>query len=405
MVKKILASLLGLWLLSVPSSALSQLSPPFQPFQPGPAQHTATTAQRYLSHQHGCSFIYPQGWTVSEEEGTVMIEEPQRLAWVTMWSITELVDPQTYLQEFGGFLQAQFPDYTVASRKEVMVNGVTAIREDASYTLNSGTAEVSIHLLFYQNNQPKLMAVTGVGEAHHSTFSPALEQVLASVILTEIATSPSEPTRTVPQTQQPAQVPEVKAWLQYRMHQFLGLTHDMAATYVEHPHDWQIVPDYAKGMVTFTQDEGQTVAFTLCPWLTLQNPAQRTASEFFEILLAEGRKTVPDLEVVAQEFPDFQNFAGVLASEGRAELQGTENGILKRYYVWVSYMYTQGFYSSGLAMFGIGEAPVAEGPNMKRYVFDRMVRSFLNSFPKAGGTGKGENGKPGNGNGNGDQPN
>lgn len=193
------------------------------------------------------------------------------------------------------------------------------------------------------------------------------------------------------------QIPQVRAWSQYRMHELLGLTHEMAATYIEYPHDWQIIPDYYKGMVTFAQDTEQTVAFTLCPQLKLHNPSQRTASEFFQLLLIEARKKVPDVQVVREEFPPFQNYAGMLVSEGIVELQGTEKGINMRYYVWVNYMYYQGYYSAGLAMFSIGQAPAPQAPDIKRYIFDRMVRSFLNSFPKTGGTGKDKNGKPGDG--------
>jgi len=66
---------------------------------------TVNVNKRHSSQQHGCSFLYPEGWQIQENQDNISIGEPQGLAWVTMWRITENVDPQTYLKNAEGYLK------------------------------------------------------------------------------------------------------------------------------------------------------------------------------------------------------------------------------------------------------------------------------------------------------------
>jgi len=94
MKKKFIVIMIGLLLILVPDTALSQLSPPFRPL-PFP---TTSAIQKYSSEQLKFSFNYPQGWRVKEEQGTVNVENLQGFAWITIWRIDENVDPQTFEQ-------------------------------------------------------------------------------------------------------------------------------------------------------------------------------------------------------------------------------------------------------------------------------------------------------------------
>ncbi|MCD6471819.1 hypothetical protein J7K55_01665 [Candidatus Aerophobetes bacterium] len=183
----------------------------------------------------------------------------------------------------------------------------------------------------------------------------------------------------------PAQkTPKVTAWFRYQMSELLPINSCTAVTYIEYPKDWQVIPDYYQKRVTFSRDSRGTIFFTLCPIMELINPAERTASEFFQLLLEEMNQSVPDLKIIKQDFPQFQNIAGTIVSEGRVELQGTENGIAMTYYVWINYFYSSGYpFSMSSAIFAFAQAPTSQFPNIKRYIFDRMVKTFVDSFPKA----------------------
>ncbi|MCD6317907.1 hypothetical protein J7M02_02440 [Candidatus Aerophobetes bacterium] len=189
--------------------------------------------------------------------------------------------------------------------------------------------------------------------------------------------APQQPTETT-------RTPKVTGWFRYQMSKLLPITHRMAVTYIEYPKDWQVMPDYYQRRVTFSKDSNGTISFTLCPWMELMNPAQRTASEFFQLLLAEINQKVPDLKIIKQDFPQFQNIAGTIVSEGRAEFQGTENGMAMTYYTWITYMYSSGYpFSAASAIFAFAQAPTSQFANTKRYIFDRMVKTFVDSWPKA----------------------
>jgi len=180
------------------------------------------------------------------------------------------------------------------------------------------------------------------------------------------------------------QTPKVTGWFRYQMSELLDINHPMAVTYIEYPKDWQVVPDCYQRRVIFSKDSNGTISFTLCPWMNLMNPAQRSASEFFQLLLAEINQRVPDLKIVKQDFPQFQNIAGAIVSEGRVELQGTENGVAMSYYVWINYGYSSQYsFSLGNAIFVLAQAPTSQFTNIKRYIFDCMIKSFLDSMPKA----------------------
>jgi len=194
------------------------------------------------------------------------------------------------------------------------------------------------------------------------------------------------PSQTPQQTQQPAetgQTPRVTGWFRYQMSELLPVNSYMAVTYIEYPKDWQVMPDYYQRMVTFSKDYAGTISFTLCPLMESMNPTQRTASEFFQLLFAEMNQEASDLKIVKQDFPQFQNIAGTIVSEGRVELQGTENGMAMTYYVWIDYFYSSGYQlSTASAIFALAQAPAPKFPDIKRYIFDRMVKTFVDSFPK-----------------------
>jgi len=186
---------------------------------------------------------------------------------------------------------------------------------------------------------------------------------------------PLQPTQTT-------QTPRVTGWFRYQMSELLDITHPMAVTSIEYPKDWQTTPDYYQKRVTF-MDSGGSVSFTLCPIMNLINPTQRTASEFFQLLLEQINQSVADLKTVNRDFPQFQNIAGTIISEGRVELQGTENGVAMSYYVWINYAYTSQYsFSIGTAIFALAQAPTSQFADIKRYIFDRMIKSFLDSMPK-----------------------
>jgi len=188
-------------------------------------------------------------------------------------------------------------------------------------------------------------------------------------------------------SQQPkgtTQTPKVAGWLRYQMSELLPINNAMAVTHIEYPRDWQVMPDYYQRRVTFSKDSNGTVSFTLCPVMELMNPVQRTASEFFQLLFQEINQRVSDLRIVKQDFPQSQNIAGVIFSEGRAELQGTENGMDMTYYVWIDYFYSSGgYFSVGTAIFALAQAPTVQFQDIKRLIFDRMVKTFVDSVPKA----------------------
>ncbi|RLE08496.1 hypothetical protein DRJ00_06210 [Candidatus Aerophobetes bacterium] len=136
--------------------------------------------------------------------------------------------------------------------------------------------------------------------------------------------------------------------------------------------------------MTFSKDSNGTISFTLCPMMELMDPTQRTASKFFQLLFQEISQRVGDLRIVKQDFPQFQNIAGTIVSEGRVELQGTENNIAMSYYVWINYGYSSQYsFSLGTAIFAVSQAPSSQFVDIKRYIFDRMVKSFVDSIPKA----------------------
>ncbi|MEA1964395.1 MAG: PsbP-related protein, partial [Candidatus Aerophobetes bacterium] len=345
-----------------------------------------TTTQKYSSEQYKFSFDYPQEWKVQEQQGTVNVTEPQNLAWITMWRITENVDPQTFLQNLESQLKQQWQNFTVTSRKQVIINGVDALRVAAQSTSSQGASVIHTLLVLYRNNLAKVMVVSTALKNQYANLSPTLEQVFNSVTLLDEGRTATTPPQTSQQTQQPAQTtqtPRVAGWFRYQMSELLPINQPMAVTYIEYPKDWQVMPDYYQIRVTFSKDSGGTISFTLCPMKELINPTQRTASEFFQLLLGEMSQEVPDLNIAKQDFPQFQNIAGTIVSEGRVELRGTKNGMAMTCYVWINYFYSSGYpFSMGSAIFALAQAPTLQFPDIKGYIFDRMVKTFVDSFPK-----------------------
>jgi len=180
------------------------------------------------------------------------------------------------------------------------------------------------------------------------------------------------------------QVPEVKAWVRYQMIQLLDISHAMAVTYIEYPKGWQAIPDYHQRSVTFAEDPEGTISFTICPWMELVDPREQTASQFFQALLAEMSQRIPDLQIVEQQFSPIQNLVGGMISEGIVQLRGTENGTAMTYETSIWYRWVSGYsYDVANTMFGFTKAPKPQFPNIKRYIFDHMTRSFMGSIPEA----------------------
>jgi len=189
--KKFTGVVASMFLVLFSGTALSQLSPPFRPLQP-----SATTTQKYTSNQYKFSFDYPQGWKVGEEQGVVSVNEPQNLAWISMWRITQSVDPQNYLQNIESQLKQQWQNYTVTSRGNVKIDGVDALRVDGEATSQEKVWVFTL-LVLYENNQAKLMVGSGVVKEQYTNLSSVLEQIFGSITFSEEG-APS-------QSQQPAE--------------------------------------------------------------------------------------------------------------------------------------------------------------------------------------------------------
>jgi len=183
MKKKFIAGMVGLLLAFVPGTALSQLSPPFKPLQPPITTPEAT--QKYSSQQYKFSFDYPQGWKVQEQQGAVNVNEPQNLAWVTMWRITQNVDPQTYLQNVESQLKQQWQNYTVTSRSEVKINSIDTLRVDGEAT-SQGKVWIFTLLVLYQSNQAKLLVACGVVKEQYTNLKSILEKIFNSITLLDV---------------------------------------------------------------------------------------------------------------------------------------------------------------------------------------------------------------------------
>jgi len=149
----------------------------------GQTTTTTTTTKKYTSEQYKFSFDYPQGWQVDEQQGTVSVNEPQNLAWISMWRITQSVDPQNYLQNIESQLKQQYQNFTVTSRKQVIINGVDAFIVMAESTPSQGQAQINGILVFFQNNQAKLGLVFAGLKEQYTNLSPILNQIISSIIL------------------------------------------------------------------------------------------------------------------------------------------------------------------------------------------------------------------------------
>jgi len=149
----------------------------------GGGEQQLTTAQKYSSEQYKFSFDYPGGWKVQEEQGLVNVIEPQNLAWITMWRITQNVDPQTFLQNLESQLKQQYQYFTVTERRQVTINGVNALAVAAQSTSPQGTAQINTIFVLYQNNQAKFAVVSAGLKEQYANLSPILNQIIGSITL------------------------------------------------------------------------------------------------------------------------------------------------------------------------------------------------------------------------------
>jgi len=146
---------------------------------------TVTVNKRHSSQQHGCSFLYPEGWQVQENKDGINIGQPQGLAWVTMWKITENIDPQTYLKNAEDYLKQNWQNYTVTSTSEVKINSIDALRVDGHYTPAQGRVEIFTILVLHQNNRAKLMVGSGIVKEQYANLSPVMEKIFNSITLAD----------------------------------------------------------------------------------------------------------------------------------------------------------------------------------------------------------------------------
>ena len=151
--------------------------------QAGEGQPTTTATKRYSSEQYKFSFVYPQGWQIKEDQGKVDVIHPQKLAWITIWRITENVDPQTFLQDIESQLKQLYKNYTVTSRKEMIINGVDVLRVDAQSTSSQGAAQMHTLLILHRMGKAKLALVSAVLKENQTELSPFLEQIFKSITL------------------------------------------------------------------------------------------------------------------------------------------------------------------------------------------------------------------------------
>jgi len=170
----------------------------------GQTTTTTTVTKKYSSERHKCSFGYPEGWKIQETENGVNVSEPKNFAWITMWKITENIDPQAYLKNAEDYLKQNWKNYTVTSRENVKINGADALRVDGHYTPSQGIVEIFTILVLCQNNQPKLMVGSGVVKEKYANLSPVLEQIFNSITLLNggQTTTSQQNQQTTPQTTQ-----------------------------------------------------------------------------------------------------------------------------------------------------------------------------------------------------------
>ena len=147
------------------------------------SQQTQQQTQKYTSEQYKFSFDYPQGWQVTERQGTVSVVHPQNLAWVSIWRITQNVDPQNYLQNLEFQLRQQYQNFTVTERKQATINGINVLIAIAESTSPHGQAQVNGILVFHENNQAKLGVVSAGLKEKYANLSPLLNQIIGSITL------------------------------------------------------------------------------------------------------------------------------------------------------------------------------------------------------------------------------
>ncbi len=199
------ADILQRWGWQLPQAQVQQQAPGGGPVgergQGGERQVTTVNVnKRHSSQQHRCSFLYPEGWQIQEDQNNITIGDPQGFAWVTMWRIAENIDPQTYLKNAEDYLKQNWKNYTVTSRSEVKINSIDALRVDGHYTPAQGRVEIFTILVLHQNNQAKLMVGSGIVKEQYPNFSPVMEKIFNSITLVDTGQT-TTPRQTQQQTQ------------------------------------------------------------------------------------------------------------------------------------------------------------------------------------------------------------
>jgi len=167
---------------------------------------TTATMQQYSSEQLKFSFTYPSDWKIREEQEAVNVNDPQNLAWVTIFR-AQNEPPQDLLQNTETQLKQKWQNYTVISRSEVKINSIDALRVDGEAT-SEGNVWVFTLLVLYQNNAAKLMVGSGAIKQQYAVFSPFLQQIFNSINLLDEKRTQTTPSQTSQQTQQPTETTE-----------------------------------------------------------------------------------------------------------------------------------------------------------------------------------------------------
>lgn len=178
-----------------------------EPVTPPPTTTTSVT-QKYSADAYKFSFLYPETWSVKEEQGAVNVNEPQNLAWITMFR-TQNEPPQALLENVESQLKQNWQNYTVTRRGEVKINLIDSLRVDGEAT-SQGQVWVFTLLVLHQQNQARLVVGAGVIKEKYANISPLLEKVFNSITLDELTAQPPSPQTLEPQPEpaQPAQRPE-----------------------------------------------------------------------------------------------------------------------------------------------------------------------------------------------------
>lgn len=137
----------------------------------------------YSSQQQGLSFLYPEEWSIQEDEERIDVVHPQIHARISMLRVWEDYDLETLLKVVEENMALQYSDIAVTSRTKVVINGIDTLRIDAQSISTEGIAHIHTILFPYQNTLAKAIVICNVLKDQHATLSPILEYIFDSITL------------------------------------------------------------------------------------------------------------------------------------------------------------------------------------------------------------------------------